>query len=331
MEGSGAVPVAAKGKRRKALFSRRVWKKGRPRTTWTFVSARPHFKKYTQKDTSPAMLGIGTFFQGVNNGFVSVARTLGRLAIIAQRPNFELQFSILQNKLIDQLAEKIEKLNDKSVVNNVDVFLELEKKRLQRLSPLVDRFKNQTFMNLAITNGVIDDLSTLKALASGSDATAFDNLLAKINKELLSIRKVSGLAIGFNVRDGLVKVRDEGLGISNFSSYADATEREDAVTAAKSKLEFGVLVLLSNLDAINTFQESVGSKLASVTLQIEAVQLADTGEKIAEIKKLREKHSQFLTALSLAFKINQARAELLTGMLLDPPRFGKGTVLDIIT
>ena len=331
MEGSGAVPVAAKGMRRKALFSRRVWKKGRPRTTWTFVSARPHFKKYTQKDTSPAVLGIGTFFQGVNNGFVSVARTLGRLAIIAQRPNFELQFSILQNKLIDQLAEKIEKLNDKSVVNNVDVFLELEKKRLQRLSPLVDRFKNQTFMNLAITNGVIDNLSTLKALASGSDATAFDNLLAKIDKELLSIRKVSGLAIGFNVRDGLLKVRDEGLGISNFSSYADATEREDAVTAAKSKLESGVLVLLSNLDAINTFQESVGSKLASVTLQIEAVQLADTGEKIAEIKKLREKHSQFLTALSLAFEINQARAELLTGMLLDPPRFGKGTVLDIIT
>ena len=277
------------------------------------------------------MLGIGTFFQGVNNGFVSVARTLGRLAIIAQRPNFELQFSILQNKLIDQLAEKIEKLDDKSVVNNVDVFLELEKKRLQRLSPLVDRFKNQTFMNLAITNGVIDDLSTLKALASGSDATAFDNLLAKINKELLSIRKVSGLAIGFNVRDGLVKVRDEGLGISDFNSYADATEREDAVTAALSKLESGVLVLLSNLDAINTFQESVGSKLLSVTLQIESVQLADTGEKIAEIKKLQFKHSQFLNALSLAFEINQARAELLTEMLLEPPRVGKGTVLDMIT
>jgi len=260
-----------------------------------------------------------------------VARTLGRLAIIAQRPNFELQFSILQNKLIDQLAEKIEKLSEKSVVNNVDVFLGLEKKRLQRLSPLVDRFKNRTFMNLAITNGVIDNLGALKALASGSDATAFDNLLAKIDKELLSIRKVSGLAIGFNVRDGLVKVRDEGLGISNFGSYADATEREDAVTAALSKLESGVLVLLSNLDAINTFQESVGSKLTSVILQIEAVQLADTGEKIAEIKKLREKHGQFLTALSLAFEFNQARAELLTGMLLEPPRFGKGTVLDIIT
>ena len=330
MEGSGAVPVAAKGKRRKALSSRRVWNKGRPRTTGTIVSARWHPKKHTPKDTSPAVVGIGTFFQGPTAGF-SVARTLGRLAVIAQRPNFELQFSILQNKLIDQLAEKIEKLNDKSVVNNVDVFLGLEKKRLQRLTPLVDRFKNQTVMNLAITNGVIDNLSTLNALASGSDATAFDNLLAKIDKELLSIRKVSGLAIGFNVRDGLVRVRDEGLGISDFNSYADAAEREDAVTAALSKLESGVLVLLSNLDAINTFQESVGSKLLSVTLQIESVQLADTGEKIAEIKKLQFKHSQFLNALSLAFEINQARAELLTEMLLEPPKVGKGTVLDMIT
>ena len=331
MEGSGAVPVAAKGKRRKALSSRRVWKKGRPRTTWTIVSARRHSKKHTPKDTSPAVVGIGTFFQGPNAGFFSVARTLGRLAVIAQRPNFELQFSILQNKLIDQLAEKIEKLNDKSIVNNVDVFLGLEKKRLQRLTPLIDRFKNQTFMKMTITNGVIDNLGTLKTLASGSDATAFDNLLAKIDKELLSIRKVSGLAIGFNVRDGRGRVRDEGLGISDFNSYADATERNDAVSAALSKLESGVLVLLSNLDAINTFQESVGSKLLSVTLQIEAVQLADTGEKIAEIKKLQFKHSQFLNALSLAFEINQARAELLTEMLLEPPRVGKGTVLDIIT
>ena len=163
------------------------------------------------------MAGIGTIFQGAGQGF-SVARTLGRLAVIAQRPNFELQFSILQNKLIDQLAKKIENLNDKSVVNNVDVFLELEKKRLQRLTPLIDRFKNQTFMNMTITNGVIDNLGKLKTLASGSDATAFDNLLAKIDKELLSIRKVSGLAIGFNVRDGLVKARDEGLGISDFGS-----------------------------------------------------------------------------------------------------------------
>lgn len=330
MEGSGAVPVAAKGKRRKALFSRRAWKKGRPRTTWTFVSARPRSEKHTQKDTSAAVIGIGTLFQGANEGS-SVARSLGRLAIIAQRPNFELQFNILQNKLIDQLAQKIEKLDDTSVVNNVDVFLGLEQKRLQRLTPLIDQFKNQTFMNLAITNGLIDDLDTLKTLAAGSDAAAFDTLLAKVDKELLSIRKVDGLAIGFNVRDGLLKVRDEGLGISSFSSYADATARQDAVTAASSKLENGVLVLLSNLDAINTFKESVGSKLASVSLQIETVQSANTGEKIAEIKKLREKHSQFLKSLSLAFEINQARAELLTEMVLEPPNIGKGTVLDIIT
>ena len=276
------------------------------------------------------MVGIGTIFEGVRDDF-SVARNIARLAIIAQRPNFELQFNILQNQLIDQLVQKIEKLDDQSVVNNVDVFLELEKKRLQRLTPQIDRFKNQTFMNLVNTNGLIDNLDKLKTLASGSDATAFDTLLAKIDKELLSIRKVDGLAIGFNVRDGLLKVRDEGLGISNFSSYADATERADAVAAASSKLQSGVLVLLSNLDAIDTFKESVGSKLASVSLQIETVQLADTGEKIAEIKKLREKHSQFLNALSLAFEINQARAELLGQMLLEPPDIGKGTVLDIIT
>ncbi len=276
------------------------------------------------------VLGIAAIFQNAGDGF-SLARTLGRLAIIAARPNFELQFNILQNKLIEQLAAKIEKLNDETVVNNVDVFLELEKKRLQRLTPLVDGYKNQSLINHRITNGLIDDLKSLETLASGSDATAFDNLLAKIDKDLLSIRKVDGLAIGFNVRDSLVKVRDEGLGITNYSSYADATERVDAVAAARSKLEFSLLVLTTNLDAINSFQTNVTSKLSSVTLQIEAVQLADLTEKLGEIKKLRDKHGQFLNALSLAFEVNQARAELLGEMLFEPPKFAKGTVLDMIT
>ena len=37
------------------------------------------------------------------------------------------------------------------------------------------------------------------------------------------------------------------------------------------------------------------------------------------------------TLKTLAFEITQARAELLTEMLLEPPKVAKGTVLDIIT
>ena len=71
------------------------------------------------------MVGIGTFFEEQKAN--SFARDLGNLARISARPTFELQFNILQNQLLSQLSDKIEKLNDTSANTQVDAFLKLEK------------------------------------------------------------------------------------------------------------------------------------------------------------------------------------------------------------
>ena len=265
----------------------------------------------------------------VGGGF-SVSRALSGLANVSARPNFELQFSILQNSLLDRMAEKIDAFADENAVNNVDAFLTLESKRLNRIIPYIDKYEKETTNNYLITNGLIDDLNSLEALASGGDADAFDNLISQIDKDLLSVKTVSGLVIGLNVKDGMATIQDEGLGISNYASYGDDASREAAVSDARDKIAIALSVLTLNLESARDFKTSVETSIISVSLQIEAVQIAAQTEKLNEIEKLRTESAQLLEVLSLAFEVNAARAETLSDALLNPPKFNNGTVLDLL-
>ena len=261
----------------------------------------------------------------------SVGAALGNLSNISARPNFELQFNALQNRLLDQLVEKIEALNDDTIVNNVDVFLELQKKRLSRLTPFLDEYETKTVSNYKTALGMSDDLADLETLASGGDATAFDTLLAQLDSDLQLVRNVSGLSVGLNVEDGLVRIQTDGLGIGSYASYGSDADRLQAVTDAKTKLDIAASVTTINLNNIRSVKESVLEKITSVTIQIEAVQIADKTEKTEEIKQMRDDHALLVKMLSLAFEVNQSRNEVFTQQLLNGPQFQPGTVLDLFS
>ena len=274
------------------------------------------------------MTGIGS---ALDAQFFSVGQALGQLANTAARPNFEIGFNNLQNRLLDQLVVKIEELNDDTIVNNVDVFLELEKRRLQRLLPFLADYEEKTTSNYKTAAGMVEDLTTLESLASGGDSATFDSVLARINSDLQLVRNISGLAIGLNVKDGLVQIQSDGLGVGGYASYGSDADRLQAITDAKTKMEIALSVTTTNLNGVRSFTESVAAKITSVSLQIESVQIAEKAEKTNEIKKLQEQHSRMVQALSLAFEVNQTRSEALTQQLLVGPVFEPGTVLDLFT
>lgn len=261
---------------------------------------------------------------------VSVARTLAELSTVSARPTFELQFSILQNNLLDRLSDKINAYTEDSQVNHVDAFLTLEKNRLERLAPSVDKYVDETATNFRSSSGILDDLYSLQGLASGSDSEAFDALLEQIGTDLSRIKTVSGLSIGLNVKDGMTALRNEGLAISDFANYGDADSRVTAIADVVARVENALSVMTNNLEGALDFKESVTAKITSVTIQIEAVQIADQTERLGEIEKLRMESSRLLTALSLAFETNLARSEAFAEQLLNPPEFNEGTVLDIL-
>lgn len=250
---------------------------------------------------------------------------------MAARPTFELQFNILQNQLLNQLADKIEGLNDTSTVNKFDAFLGIEKKRLGRLLPLAKTYSNKTLMNYKTINGTLANLYKLSTLASGTDDAAFNSLLATITKDVDNLQNPRGFAIGFVMKDGLEYLRADGIGVSSYASYADTASREAAVSSALTALSSAFDILTINIDIARKFTGEVEAKLVGVNLQIEATLVADQAAKIDEIQKLRAAHAIFLKSLSLAFEVAQERAMLFTQRLLEPPSLNTGTILDMMT
>lgn len=264
------------------------------------------------------------------DGF-SLGQSLADLANISARPTFELQYSILQNSLLDRLSQKIDEYNNDSGVNKVDAFLTLEKKRLERIIPNITKYTQETTNNYLTAGGMIDDLTSLGSLASGSNADAFNDLRDQINSDLQRIKSVSGLTIGMNVKDGLTDLQGEGIGIDDYASYADASSRTDAVTAALAKVQNSLSVLVINLDGARTYQDTVQSKINSVTLQIEATQTADQAEKLQEINKLKDDTANLLKTLSIAFEVNASRSEAFTQALLNSSGTTQGTIADMVS
>lgn len=264
------------------------------------------------------------------DGF-SLGQSLADLANVSARPTFELQYSILQNSLLDRLSKKIDEYNSDSGVNKVDAFLTLEKKRLERIIPNVTKYAQETTNNYLAAGGMIDDLTQLGSLASGGNADAFNNLRDRISADLQRIKNVSGLTIGMNVKDGLIDLQSTGLGIDDYDSYADASSRTDAVTAALAKVQNSLSVLIINLDGARTYQDTVQSKISSVTLQIEATQTAEKAEKLQEINKLKDDTTTLLKTLSLAFEVNASRSEAFTQALLNPSGTTQGTIADLVS
>jgi len=259
----------------------------------------------------------------------SIGRDLAQLSTVSARPTFELQFSILQNQILDRISDKIQEYQEDAQVNRVDAFLTLEKNRLERIIPSVDQYVSETGRNFKITNGLLDDLYELLGSAAGGDADAFDKAVAQLDDDLDSIKNVSGLAIGLNVKDGMVALRDEGFGIGGYDSYADYTERSEAIYKVISRVENALTVMTNNLDGALNFKDSVDTKITAVTVQIQAVQAAEQTEQLNEIAKLRDDSAQLLNALSLAFETNLARSEAFAEQLLNP-QINEGTVLDIL-
>jgi len=271
-----------------------------------------------------------TSIASVFDGSFSLGQSLADLSAVSARPTFELQFSILQNSMLDRLSKKIDAFNSDTTVNNVDAFLTLEKKRLERIVPNVTKFEQEIIQNYVTAGGMVDDLDTLASLASGSDATAFDQQLAQINSDLQKVKSANGLAIGMNVRDGLTTLRDQGLGVSDFASYADADSRTAAINAAQSKLLTSLSVLAINVDNAGKFKDSVESKIAAVTLQIEAAQTADKASQLEEINKLKDDTASLLNALSLAFEANAAQSAALNAALFSSSSTATGTIADLV-
>ena len=281
------------------------------------------------------MVNISSLFSGKSfaNGFANTS-------LMANKPNFELQFNMLQNTIIDRLNEKIEAVKaDDKLVNTIDPFLVSEQKKLLRFESDLRGFIFQNGRNINATGELVRQLNKMDSALSSNDTDAFNTALERVNSTVSKMTVTNGTTVGIVIddginairRDGLVKFDDSGTPkkATSFSDFADTSEAQTAVANALTKAATIGDVTLLKAEGAEVLRQRTSKNLTSTILQIEAVQVADLAEKTAEITKLREEYSQLLNAVSLAFDSSQVLSEQLSSALFDPNAVPSGSVVNL--
>lgn len=282
------------------------------------------------------MVGAPDLFTGR-----SFASAFGALASSAARPNFELQFNILQNSIIGRINKDIEQINESSTENQVDAFLLLSRTKLTIFTENLERF---TFAN-ARNAWTIPDLKTkldqLTTAVNASDTATFDSVLAQVNNIVGNMQPPDGSAIAITIPDGINAIRRDGIlnvdragvttKITAYSQFTNSAEALAAITSAQSRLDASYTSVIIKAEAAETVRVTTEKNLTSTMLAIESAQTAGEAEKATELAKVRENYSQLLNMLSLAFESSQAMADRLGKNLFDPNTVAPGSVMNMFT
>ena len=284
------------------------------------------------------MVGIPDILSGR-----SAAYGIANLGTMSSRPNFELQFNIMQNSIIERINKEIEKVNENSA-ESVDAFLLHSERKLGIFADNLDNFRAINTHNAWTIPDLMTKLDTLEAARTNfpaPDTAKFDATMAQINAAVATMQVPNGYAIGISLDDGINAIRRDGLinvtrngvveRVTSYSQFTDATEAYNAIVAARSKLDVAYNNVLIKASVAEKMRVTTEQNLTSVSFQIEAAKTAAEAEKTTELVKLREEYGRLLNSISLAFESNQAMAEHMSRSLFDPNKVDSGSVMNLFT
>lgn len=279
------------------------------------------------------MVGVADITSGGN-----FAKAFAETSLLAGRPQFELQFNVLQNTIIDRLNEKIDEVTaDDGLVNNIDPFLVASQKKLNRFQAGLDNFIFDNGRNINAVSGLSTLLDDLETALNANDTDGFNDVLGKINQTVGNTHLSDGTTVGIFIDDGIMKLRREGLvttdssiAAASRSDFADAAAAQAAIDAARNQLGTIAEVLVLKQEGAENIRANSIKNLNAVNLEIETALIADQADKANAVSKVREEYSQLLNALSLAFESSQAIADQLAAKLFDPNSVPAGSAVNIL-
>lgn len=280
------------------------------------------------------MANISAMFMKPQYGSV-----MADVAAMSQRPTFELQFSMLQEQIVQRLNKEITAANEDT--GRIDAFLALEKARLERTREGIADFRLSVTNNHNIMADISDklgDMTSIVADAEAGDPTAFNSLLAEIETMTGNLRIPNGIAVGILFEDGVRGLKndgvlrtDAGVKATSYADFANATAARSAITTALTRLTEVQVQTDTKIDMVVDLDTRIGKSLLSLSIEVEAAQTEEANKKAEAVSKLKEKYTHMLQALSIGFEANYAMTDYFAKHLLMPADVEKGSVMNLFT
>lgn len=276
---------------------------------------------------------IGTFssYQPLFDFGAAFART----ALIAARPNFELQFFRAQDAILDNLDKEIDNINDAINTKGATALLDVQISRLQNDLAVINDFKARTDAKAGRVSDTLGNLAELITLAATGTVTEFDAKLV----ETIALMRTTRAPVyeRYGVQDRLRGAKNDGLAQlealvhNNFATQADIDNATAIMAAIQTDYLASQSIVDGNAKIAFTLQRNASTTIGELTRQVSNIKTTAISEATGKVKEKQQYYGQLLTMISLSFEASQAFTTYITESVVLPQEIEPGSVLNLFS
>jgi hypothetical protein len=268
----------------------------------------------------------------------SIGATLAKLAAATAAPNFDLQFSRLQNTIIRRVNDEIARVNESGAVNKHRVEkLQRDGLKLADSLPLMAAYRVGNENNLGQLQQLIADTETLSSSLGSDDVDqsevdAFNAQLAVVVDRLENIYVYIHPDINDAKAIQYLKQKVDTLNALTpvVGTQADNQAVIDAVAAFQDQTQSALDTTQNTIILALGLEENIQSNQADILAQFEELTTVDKARKTEEINNIKADYANLLTAISITFETNKNYAAELN-KFLTPFTPEPGSILNLFS
>ncbi|MAO55573.1 MAG: hypothetical protein CMM61_07740 [Rhodospirillaceae bacterium] len=275
----------------------------------------------------------------ITNNATPFAYTFANTQLAGQRVAFELQFTMLQNSLINNYNKEVEELAE--TPRSVEIKIEQLQKRATKLVdslPALESFRQGNANNMGALEAIFEEVTTLfqtfnqDATVDADEVAAFeaqrDRVAEKIeNLYLISHPDVNDANVIKNLKADLDTIRSLEL---TEGALTDNSDVADTLASLQTEVSIAITVTKNTVATTLDLEQKIQTEFATVEADLYELTTKERDRRELEISNLETDLGNLLRAISVSFEINSGLSDALAARLkpqVPPP----GSAVNIIS
>lgn len=267
-----------------------------------------------------------------------IGATLANLAASAAAPNFELQFSQLQNTIIRRVNTEIARVNNTGASKRFEIEkLQKDGLKLADALPLIRAYREGNDNNLGQIEQLQKDAAALAASLGTDDVVQAEVDAFNAQRDEI-VKKLTNLFVFIHpdVVDGkAIQFLKEQVATLNALTPVVGTQADnqgviDAVATFRNQLVTALTVTQNTIDVALSLELNIQRKQVEILSDFEELTTVEQARKAQEIENIKIDFANLLTAISLTFEVNRSFSQELN-KFLTPFVPEPGSILNIFT
>jgi hypothetical protein len=264
------------------------------------------------------------------------------LASATARVSFDIQFSQMQNTLINRFNDDVDRIADDPVTRIKANRLRREGAKLSDALPVIQEYKvGMQNTQVTLTETISVQLADLQSALGPDDSISQDEVNAFTAQRDIVATQIDNLFkfTNLDVYDGdfVLNLKSELDGLNALAPVVGSKSGDaanitaiDFVTSLKNKVITASEIASNSIASALDIELRIQAQLADVQADVIEIEVVELKRKEVEIEDLKSDIANFLRIISLAFERNSEITAGITGSL-NPTTPDPGSILSILT